>query len=258
MKGNLLADRGTIDIRHTGANGEVYLGGSADSLFAHADVLKVGALGTNGVLTIGSGTLTADTTLKLYAPASNGQINFIANVTLGGFSAKIIAAETVTIFDDVVVTIGGELPADVYTGFIDAESPKANYTGFGGNGSTTGTFAGAGANNPQPIENAPPFDEGPFVPKTVATGSSSTGGGSVTSVANGRGGKRGPVINVGNTGELLALLDGAASGPDGKVRLPAAKPSRENSNRINPSVRVKPDRASMESRNATARGRPLP
>src|SRR5205823_6225952 len=38
----------------------------------HADVLKVGALGTNGVLNIGGGTLSADTTLKLYANSSNG------------------------------------------------------------------------------------------------------------------------------------------------------------------------------------------
>ena len=33
----------------------------------HADVLKVGALGTNGVLNIGGGMLSADTTLELYA-----------------------------------------------------------------------------------------------------------------------------------------------------------------------------------------------
>ena len=161
VKGLVLADRGTIDIRHTGLNGEIYTGGGiSDNLFANADILKIGALGNNGVLTIGQGTLSADTTLKLYAPGSNGQIEFISNVTLGGNSAKIIAAETVTILNGVVVTIGGQVPADVYTGFIGGESPKANYTGFGGNGSTTGTFAGAGANDPQPIENAPPFDDG--------------------------------------------------------------------------------------------------
>ncbi len=88
VKGTLLADRGTIDIRHTGANGEVYLGGSLDNLFTNADVLKVGALGANGVLRIGSGTLSADTTLKLYAPGSNGQIEFIANVVLGGYQRE--------------------------------------------------------------------------------------------------------------------------------------------------------------------------
>ena len=88
----------------------------------HADVLKVGAFGTNGVLNIGGGTLSADTELKLYAPGSNGQLNFISNVTLGGNSAKILAANSVTIFNGVVVTIGGTNPADVFTN-------NANYSG---------------------------------------------------------------------------------------------------------------------------------
>src|SRR5213592_1174502 len=42
---------------------------------AHADILKAGVFGANGVLNIGAGTLSADTTLKLYAPGSNGQLN---------------------------------------------------------------------------------------------------------------------------------------------------------------------------------------
>ena len=113
---------------------------------AHADVLKAGVFGANGVLNIGGGTLSADTTLKLYAPGSNGQLNFISNVTLGGNGAKILAANSITIFNNVVVTIGGSKPADIYTGFTN-ETPNANYTGFGGNGSTTGTFGGAGANS---------------------------------------------------------------------------------------------------------------
>ena len=83
---------------------------------AHADVLKAGVFGANGMLNIGGGTLSADSTLKLYAPGSNGQLNFISNVTLGGNSAKILAANSITIFNNVVVTIGGPNPADVYTG----------------------------------------------------------------------------------------------------------------------------------------------
>ena len=121
---------------------------------AHADVLKVGALGTNGVLNIGGGTLSADTTLKLYASGSNGQLNFISDVTLGGNSAKILAANAVTILDGVLVTIGGPNAADVYTN-------NANYSGFGGNESTTGTFGGAGANDPQALDSAPAFDDSP-------------------------------------------------------------------------------------------------
>ena len=84
-------------------------------------------------------------TLKLYASGSNGTLNFLSNVTLGGGAlTKILAANTINIFDNVVVTIGGSTMVDVYTN-------NANYTGFGGNGTRTGTFAGAGANNPQPL-----------------------------------------------------------------------------------------------------------
>jgi hypothetical protein len=175
---------------------------------AHADVLKVGALGTNGVLNIGGGMLSADTTLELYASGSNGRLNFVSNVTLGGNSVKILAADSITIFDNVVVTIGGLNPAEVYTN-------NANYTGFGGNGTTTGTFAGAGANNPLPLDEAPPFGS---PPRTIRTG----------------GGTRG-TFNVNNTSELLALLDGAGVGPDGRIAISDPRSSRnmKDLNRMN-------------------------
>jgi hypothetical protein len=146
VNGTVQADRGTVDIEHAGDNGQINLTNAT----LRADIVKVGAFGTNGTLNIGGGTLSADTTLKLYAPGSSGTINFIADVTLSGASAKIIAGDTVNIFDAVIVTIGGVSPASVFTN-------HANYTGFGGNGSRTGTFAGAGATNPQPLSSAPPF-----------------------------------------------------------------------------------------------------
>jgi len=144
VNGRVQADRGAVDIRHTGDGGNVNLT-NAD---VRADIVKVAALGNNGRLNIGGGTLSADTTLKLYSTGSNGSINFIADVTLGGASQKIIAANSVTIFNNVTVTIQGQTRASVFTN-------HANYSGFGGNGSRTGTFAGAGANNPQPLANAP-------------------------------------------------------------------------------------------------------
>ena len=162
---------------------------------AHADVLKVGVFGTNGVLNIGGGTLSADTTLKLYATGSSGQLNFVSNVTLGGVGAKILAANSVTIFNNVTVTIGGQTPADVY-------ATNANYSGFGGNGSTTGTFAGAGANNPQPLASAPPFGVPPS-----STRPSSTAG----ARPPGRG------IHIDNSTQLLTLLDSAPTGRNGRV-----------------------------------------
>src|SRR6476660_4420594 len=153
VNGTLRADRGTIDIRHTGDAGQINLGGpgASDAIDAHGDVIKVAALGNNGVLTIGKGVLSADTTLKLYSPGSNGTVNFVADVTLGGASTKIIAGNTVNIFNGVVVTVDGNRRASVFTN-------NANYSGFGGNGSRTGTFGGAGAYNPLPLSHAPALD----------------------------------------------------------------------------------------------------
>jgi hypothetical protein len=155
VNGGLVANRGTIDIRHTGDGGQINVGGPnlGDTVDAHADVIKIAALGNNGTLTIGNGTLSADSTLQLYSPGSNGTVNFVANVTLGGAGTKTIAGNTVNIFNGVVVNIGGQNPTSVFTN-------NPNYTGFGGNGSRTGTFAGAGASNPQPLNQAPPIDPG--------------------------------------------------------------------------------------------------
>jgi hypothetical protein len=211
-----------------------YMDGNGSITFnnasVHADVLKAGVFGTNGALNIGGGTLSADTTLKLYAPGGNGQLNFISNVTLGGNSKKILAANSVTIFNNVVVTIGGKDPADVYTN-------NANYTGFGGNGSTTGTFAGAGANRPQPLSKAPPFDAP-----------------SPGSLTNGKRTKN-TVINVKNSGQLLSLLDGAVPGPDGKLRAPRHN-QREavNNDRLNVNRMTKADRDMADIRHMRDRG----
>lgn len=150
----ILADGGTVDIRHTGDNGLI----NVSNVNMRADVVKIGALGNNGVLNIGGGTITANTILKLYATGSNGAINFIADATLTGASIKTIAASTVTVFDNVVVTIGGAKPADVYTS-------TPNYSmGNGGNGSTTGQFTLSGGGGSGvvthigPIPTPPPFD----------------------------------------------------------------------------------------------------
>jgi FecR protein len=205
-----------------------YMDGNGSITFnnasAHADVLKAGVFGANGVLNIGGGNLSADTILKLYAPGSNGQLNFVSNVTLGGNSTKILAANSVTIFDNVVVTIGGELPASVYTN-------NANYSEeWGGNGSTTGTFAGAGAKRPRPLSEAPPF------------GASSPG--------NPTHGKRmKQVITIKNSEQLLALLDGGVPGPDGKVRFSHNRHGHGvNADRINFNRMMKADREMVDIR----------
>lgn len=143
--GQMRADRGGIDIRHTGAAGTVNLSNPT----LQADIIKAAALGPNGTLQINGGTLNANSVLKLYAPSSNGQIIFLANCTLQGGSMNIIAANTVTIANNVIVITGGRA-ASVFTN-------TANYSGFGGNGTTSGTFGGLGALNPQPLSSAPPL-----------------------------------------------------------------------------------------------------
>ncbi len=210
-----------------------YIDGNGSITFnnasAHADVLKAGVFGANGTLNIGGGTLSADTTLKLYAPGSNGALNFLSNVTLDGNSKKILAANSITIFNNVVVTIGGETAADVYTN-------NANYTGFGGNGSTTGTFAGAGANRPQPLSQAPPFD-------APAPGNPTNGKRTRT------------IMNIKNSGQLLSLLDGAVPGPDGRLRVPRHnRRNAGNPDRLNVTRMTKADRDVADIRRMRDRG----
>ena len=89
--------------------------------------------------------LSANTMLKLYAPGSNGTLNFMSNVTLSSGTEMDLAANTITIQPSVLVTIAGTGgAANIYTN-------NANYSGFGGTNPSNGTFGGAGANNPQPL-----------------------------------------------------------------------------------------------------------
>ncbi len=142
----LRADNGTVEVDNSGSSGTVNLTNAA----IHANALKVSAMGPNGTLNIGGGTLDANSVIELYAVGSNGSVNFVDNVTLSGNSVKTIAGDSVTIFNGKVVTVLGSAPANVFTN-------HANYMGFGGNGSTSGTFAGQGANNPKPLSQAPGY-----------------------------------------------------------------------------------------------------
>jgi hypothetical protein len=145
--GQIVADRGTVEIRHDGDGGQINL----TNANIRADIVKIGALGNNGTLTIGGGAISADSLLNLYATGSNGTLKFISNVTLSSGTAANLAANTITIQPSVVVTIAGTGgAANVYTN-------NANYNGFGGTNPSNGTFGGNGANNPQPLSNAPSF-----------------------------------------------------------------------------------------------------
>ena len=141
-----------VDIRQTGVAGQTTLKNAT----IHGDVVKVSALGNNGVLTIGGGMLSADTELKLYANGSNGQLNFISNVTLSSGTAMHLAANTLTIQPGVLVTINGSGgAANVYTNNPNYNFvPGPTYNGPPPN-AANGMFTGASAKDPQPLANAP-------------------------------------------------------------------------------------------------------
>ena len=146
ISGRIQADKGTILVTNTNAGGGNI---NLTNAMLSADVIKIGVLGTGGNLNIGGGTISANSAIKLYAGTSNGQVNFLDNVTLNGNSVKTIAGDSVTISNGKIVTVNGLAPADVFTN-------HPNYTGFGGNASTTGTFAGQGAVT-HPFSAAPGF-----------------------------------------------------------------------------------------------------
>src|SRR5436190_5325270 len=169
-----------------------------------ADTVKVGLFGSNGTLRIGGGNISANTLLHLYAPSSSGSggiIDFVSNVTLNSSAtAAVIAANTVTIENGVVVTIGASTSANVYTNV-------PNYSArSGGNNKTSGTFVGAVTT--QPLGGQPPFDS----PSTRVARRSTR-----TSAA---------VIHVTDSSQLSSLLDNASPGPNGKVRVSPVTRSR--------------------------------
>ena len=193
--GQIVASRGLVDIRHLGDFGAINL--TLPNMFA--DVLKVGALGANGTLTITGGTISADAILRLYAGGSNGSIIFAGNVTLSSQStATVIAAHSVTILDGFTVFIAGPDPAMVFTDI-------ANYALVsGGNGTTTGMFGGSGANT-FPFADAPPFD-GTGGATTVTYGGAPSGSWSNAAVWN-------PMIvpNNGNGGNIFDVVMGSGT-----------------------------------------------
>ena len=139
------ADRGLIEIRNDGGSSRI----DVNQASLAASTIKIGALGKNGTLNIGGGTMSADTAIKLYAGGSNGTVNFTDNVTLNGTSVKTISGDTVSIFNGKVVTINGSAPGNVFTN-------HPNYSGWGGNGATSGTFGGQGVIT-RPLKDGPGY-----------------------------------------------------------------------------------------------------
>jgi hypothetical protein len=211
---------------------EGFMDGSGTMTFNNAsvgaEVIKAGVFGNNGTLTIGGGAISANTLLKLYAPGSNGMLNFVGNVTLSSGTAANLAASTITIQPSFVVTIAGNGgAANVYTA-------NPNYAGFGGNNPANGTFGGKGANRPQPLRNAPSFTDPPA--SRAGRRAQTLSITNITSAGrvNGGLGGRGPAIRVSDSSQLAALLENASPGRDGKVRIASSAVPRTASAGIAP------------------------
>ena len=121
--GLIQADRGLVDIRNNGVAGVINL---QDGHSLRADIVKVGALGNNGVLNVGAGNISADTQLKLYAGGTNGTVNFVNNANLSGAGAKVIAGKTINVQLGRTVTVSG--------GAAVFHTDNPNYNGAGVSG----------------------------------------------------------------------------------------------------------------------------
>ena len=94
----------------------------------------------------------------------------------------------------------------------------------------------------------------------MRSGSNATGGGTTKVAGNGRGGKTVPTMNVGDTGDLLALLDRTTAGSNGKVALPSRTGPSGSVNGVSPSGRMRAGHVMLENRTTNSPGgrRPLP
>ncbi len=144
IAGTLQADQGAITVQNNGAGGAIRIGGN--SAILRAEIVKVGALAADGVLTITNGAqLSAGTLLRLYGgDGPSGKVLFTGGgaIALSG-NAIQIGANTVQIASDTHVNNAG--PTTV----------------FAGNHLYTNGGAGGGAfQNPvvqQPLSARPPF-----------------------------------------------------------------------------------------------------
>ena len=132
-------------------------------------------------------------------------IDFVGNITLNSSgTAAVIAANTVTIENGVVVTIAGfNFGKRIYQRCELQRASTAVTT------KTTGTFAG-GANHPQPLGRPPPFDSPSARLAAKQTQSARSGGGI------------GHTIHITDSSQLGSLLENASPGRDGKVRIASA------------------------------------
>jgi hypothetical protein len=139
---SIAASKGTVEVRHTGTNGQITL----TDVWMSADVLKIGALGSDGKLTLSGGTrLDGDSQVLLYAGSSNGTISVLGTVRVNSLHTFLRAtAITVDATGRLIVTS----PAG---GSLDIFANIRNWGSSGGvgpiifNGQNVGTATGVDA-----------------------------------------------------------------------------------------------------------------
>ncbi|HKP93286.1 MAG TPA: hypothetical protein VJS88_05275, partial [Chthoniobacterales bacterium] len=90
---SIAASKGTVEVRHDGGTGQIAL----TDVWMSADVLKVGALGSDGTLTLSGGTrLDGDSQVLLYAGSSNGTISVLGTVRVNSLHT-FLRATTITV-----------------------------------------------------------------------------------------------------------------------------------------------------------------
>ena len=191
---------------NVGGTFEGFMDGSGTMTFNNAsiaaDTVKVAVFGSNGTLRIGGSTLSANTLLHLYAPGSNGMIDFVGNTTLNSSgTAAVIAANTVTIENGVVVTIGGSTGERLCQRCELQRARRRKQQHYW-------HICRSGATTPQPLGGRPPFDSpSARLAAKKQTQSARSGGGI------------GHTIHITDSSQLGSLLENASPGRDGKVRV---------------------------------------
>lgn len=139
VDGRIKAVRGTVDVRNNGATGQILLNSTAQLA---ADVIKVGALGANGQLTIAAGSqINAVNTLKLYGGSGAlGKVLFTGAGTVNITGNPIhIAAKTVEISNNTQVQNNGPTSVHTDTALFGVGAGNGNFQ----NPVTQGPLSGA-------------------------------------------------------------------------------------------------------------------
>jgi hypothetical protein len=90
----IAADSGNVEIRNTGGGGGITIN---DALI-RGDVLKVGALASDGTLTLNGGSVLNGTTqVLLYAGTSTGSISVVGTVTVNNPGTTVLQADKINV-----------------------------------------------------------------------------------------------------------------------------------------------------------------